>query len=78
MTDRLTDAELTRLSDSRAADVLHELAVSMASYIAEIDASSADVADYIERRLDPLRRDTRCWQALERAKTLTVNAKRSK
>jgi hypothetical protein len=34
--------------------LIRAIAVSVASFIAEIDASSSDVADYIERRLAPL------------------------
>lgn len=34
--------------------LIRSIAVSMASFIAEIDSSSSDVADYIEQRLQPL------------------------
>lgn len=49
-------------------ELLHSIAGSMASFIAEIDASSSDVAAYIEQRLAPLARfvntDARVGQAL--------------
>lgn len=39
-----------------AAQQLHDIAVSCASFIAEIDANSSDVAAYLEQRLEPLLR----------------------
>lgn len=48
------------MMDKAAADALDQnvtaLCVSMASFIAEIDTSSADVAAYLEQRLDPILR----------------------
>ena len=39
---------------SAAPEMLRELSLSMASFIAEIDANSVDVAAYIEQRFQPL------------------------
>lgn len=54
---------------TRAPRKLHDLAVSMASFIAEIDTRSIDVAAYIEQRLQPLvplmRTDVRVEQAVD-------------
>jgi len=42
------------MSEYKPNEKLRELALSMASFIAAIDSSSSDVAEYIERRLSPL------------------------
>ncbi len=53
-----------------APDLIHELAVSCASFIAAIDSNSNDVAAYLEQRLAPLipmmRTDERVRAAIER------------
>jgi hypothetical protein len=53
-----------------APELVHRIAVSLASYIAAIDSDSNKVAAYLERRLEPLigliRTDERVRQALER------------
>ena len=61
------------LADSRRKaddELLHEIAMSMASFIAAIDTRSIDVAAYIEQRLAPLLPllwlDVRVREALER------------
>jgi hypothetical protein len=62
-------------AESRKADegLLREIAVSMASFIVKIDASSNDVASYIEQRLAPLvpllRIDVRVQDAIKRIAT---------
>jgi len=52
-----------------APQMIHDLSVSMASFIAEIDKNSADVAAYIEQRLRPIipmmRTDERVRAAVE-------------
>jgi hypothetical protein len=66
------DEEETLADASRDANnaLLHEIALSMASFIAAIDANSYDVARYIEQRLAPLIPlldvDIRVREALER------------
>ncbi|HEY3256933.1 MAG TPA: hypothetical protein VGJ91_23415 [Polyangiaceae bacterium] len=53
-----------------APQMLYELSLSMASFIAEIDSNSVNVAAYIEQRLQPLipmiRTDERVRAAIER------------
>lgn len=57
------------MSEKRIQETLRDLSVSMASYIAAIDSQSADVAAYIEQRLQPLvalmRTDVRVERAVE-------------
>lgn len=56
--DNETESELMMQEsiDPVLARKVTDLCLSMASFIAEIDASSADVAAYLERRLDPILR----------------------
>jgi hypothetical protein len=67
---RETMAKLDQAKYDAPPLLLHDVAVSMASFIAEIDANSNDVAAYIEQRLAPLvpmmRTDIRVLDAIAR------------
>jgi hypothetical protein len=65
-----TEKLLNDAAERYPAELLHNLAVSLASYIAAIDSDSHRVSAYLERRLAPLlemaRTDIRSRDALER------------
>ena len=54
MTSQQLIEALDRASGQADDDLLRRIGVSMASFIAEIDANSEDVAEYISQRLAPL------------------------
>jgi hypothetical protein len=62
--------QLQAAFEARAPQTIHDLAMSLASYIAAIDSRSVDVAAYLEQRLQPLiplmRTDCRVEHAVER------------
>lgn len=67
-----TDETVRALEQAKAdapRRLLHDVAVSLASFVAAIDSDSMRVAAYLERRLEPLLGmvavDIRCQRALE-------------